>query len=256
MNLIFDKPWGPDQDGYGPMKLGCRAQLSRRCWSYRWIQLHLKAQIRNQRAAGGGKSHKFPGSDDLAKPHKPEGRGRLGGSSGLARSLGFPLRYLHEDREQGKRRGSAPKGRARPHPLFCLGGNYAFPSPRPQVEADRGPSGPSAQGCSTAPGKRACRVLRRTQAWPRAGKAGSPGSASSPRPGSREDARRGRLEKPPVPGGPRSERDDSEGSFPSFPKRLGRAPRAEPGPAGGQARAHVREPEPPPPREPEPPAPP
>lgn len=54
----------------------------------RSAQLHLKAWIPNRRAAGGGQSRKFPGRDDLTKPYKPEGRGRLGGSSGLARSLG------------------------------------------------------------------------------------------------------------------------------------------------------------------------
>lgn len=119
MSLIFDKPWGPDQDGYGPMKLGCRTQLSRRCWSYPWVQLHLKARIRNQRAAGGGKSHKFPGSDDLAKPHKPERRGRLEGSAGLARSLGFPLRYLHETESRASVGGLRPRGGPDP-PSFLL----------------------------------------------------------------------------------------------------------------------------------------
>lgn len=104
--------------GSAPMKFGSRTQLSRRCWSHRSVQLHLKAWIRNQRAAGGGKSRKFPGSDDLAKPHQPEGRGRLGGSSGLARSLGPP--DLQEDGEPGKRRGVCAQGAGPTPPPFLF----------------------------------------------------------------------------------------------------------------------------------------
>lgn len=98
--------------GSAPMKFGSRTQLSRRS-----VQLRLKAWIRHQRAAGGGKSRKFPGSDDLAKPHKPEGRGRLGGSSGLARSLG-PPRPAGGWRTPQASGGSAPRGGSDPTPPF------------------------------------------------------------------------------------------------------------------------------------------